>query len=179
MSPDEFDALFDRFRRSAFRLETLPAYLVDEEAARIAAFKAGEARPERSVRTNPWLARIAWTTVADGKDWRRIRVLDDPLTDYQQYQLPGYLESQACGDQVRIIGRDDIPGESDYWLFDASDSGDGASAVILSYDPAGRFLGFDPVPAPGEVARLSAFALRCWEYARPLNHYLACEALSH
>ncbi len=105
------------------------------EADRIEAFRRGLPRPERSVRTWPWLARIAVNPAA-GK--QRVRVLDEPLTEYQRYQLGGYVESQAVGDEIRVARRGAAPHlaaalATDFWLFD------GTTAVILAYDGEGAF----------------------------------------
>ena len=56
----DLNACFDLFERTAERLEALPAYAVGgAEEERLRAFRLGLPRPERSVRTSPWLARIA------------------------------------------------------------------------------------------------------------------------
>jgi hypothetical protein len=130
----EFDALFDAFTTEVARLETLPAYAVGgAEQQRLAAFRGGHPRPLRSVRTDPWLARMAVSTVVAGKSWTRIRVVDDPMTDYQRYQLASYRESQAVGEQVRIAQRVAV-GEvgTDFWLFDRR------MVVLMHYDADGR-----------------------------------------
>src|SRR5690348_1452179 len=77
--------LFDTLQVSAFRLETLPAYSVSAEAERYAAFLRGHRMPERSPRTSAFLARMAATR--DRKSWRRVRVIDEPPTDYEQFEL--------------------------------------------------------------------------------------------
>ena len=92
MNFDEFDAWFDRFERSTFRLETLQRYAVSEEDERLRAFREGAPRPERSVRTSPWLRRIAVTTVA-GKRWQRVHIVEHPLSEYLCYEIEGYVES--------------------------------------------------------------------------------------
>jgi len=89
---DEFDAWFDRFERSTFRLETLQRYAVSEEDERLRAFREGTPRPERSVRTSPWLRRIAVTTVA-GKRWQRVHIVEHPFSEYLCYEIEGYVES--------------------------------------------------------------------------------------
>ncbi len=111
---------FDRFTTTAFRLETLPAYDVPEEPRQLDDFVAGLPVPERSVRTSKWLARMATTTVA-GKAWSRLRVISDRPTPYERWELDRFVESQACGEQIRIIVREDhldLVGR-DFWLFDA------------------------------------------------------------
>jgi hypothetical protein len=168
MTPTEFDACFDRFQRSAFRLETLPAYIAPGEAERIEAFRRGEARPVRSVRTDRWLARIAVTTATGGKSWQRVRVLDDPLTFYQAYQIRGYLESQAAGDDIRIASRRGLPlAKTDFWLFDER------LVMWLHYDVNGLWLGADLSDSPRDVADCLAARNAALAASVPLNEYLA------
>jgi hypothetical protein len=169
MTPQEFDACFDRFKRTAFRLETLPEYIAPGELERIEAFMRGEARPERSVRTAPWLARIALSTVSEGKQWCRVRLLDDPLTEYERYQLQGYAESQAAGEEIRIIPRRDmyVPLTPDFWLLDD------AAIVFLSYDANGRWLGSRLSHDPGQLALCRQERDTALHRSVPLNEYLA------
>ena len=169
LTAEQFEACFNDFHVEAFRLETLQRYLVDDEIPRIEAFRRGAARPERSVRTSPWLRRIA-TTTALGKSWKRIHVVDLPLSEYLRYELVGYVESQATGEQVRLLERPDGFVAGDFWLFDA-DSAD-AYAIALRYDPDGRYLGADLVSDPqrlDEYRRLREI----WHSGVALNEFLA------
>jgi hypothetical protein len=170
----EFDALFDGFRFTAERLETLPAYAVGgAEAERLAARQADRPRPERSVRTDPWLARMARSTVIDGKRWRRVRIVDRPLTDYQRYQLDSYVESATTGEEIVLVPRDESgdDGSGDFWLFDAETPA--ALAVLMHYHADGRVEGHELVRDRERIdvlrARLQAVARR----AKPLNDFLA------
>lgn len=175
LTADQFDALFDKFRRSVYRLEALPAYDVGEEDEDLAAWRAGQALPERSIRTSPWLARIASSTLNDSKEWTRVRVLDDPLTEYERFELGAYVESQACGDQMRIALRRDV-GEvgPDFWLFDAETaSAPGALAVVMLYDDRGRWRGSEKVTDRGRLRELTAVRARVDAVSVPLNEYLA------
>lgn len=174
MTPTNLDALFDGFTDSAFRLEVLPTYAVGgAEAERIAAHREGRPRPERSVRTSPWLARIACTTARDGRTWMRLRVVDDPLTDYQHYQLESYRESQAAGEQVRLVRRDALPPDADvvdFWLFDMGT--EHARAVELHYTPHGAFERFESLDH-AQVAKRAIWARDLFDTAEPLNAFLA------
>ena len=118
----DLGACFDLFERSAFRLETLARLRGRRRGRAPAGLPAGLPRPERSVRTSPWLARIAQTTAA-GKSWHRVRVVGWPLTEYERYQMIGYRESAAAGDVIRIADRSAHPElavlDRDFWLFDA------------------------------------------------------------
>jgi hypothetical protein len=174
MTQEEFDACFDRFRVSVFRLEGLPAYDVPEETERIAAWRAGQARPERSVRTSPWLARIATTTTA-GKSWKRARLVEFPLTDYIKYELGSYVESQACGEEIRVAERPATLAEQpDFWLFDGDEPN--AYAAAMLYDEQGRFLGAELVTEPNVLARMRAVRDEAWAGGVPLNEFLVSAA---
>jgi hypothetical protein len=171
---EEFDAYFDRFATDVFRLENLQSYAVSQEDARLKAFRAGTARPERSVRTEPWLARIAVTTVA-GKSWERVHVVDHPLSEYLRYELVGYVESQAAGERILIADRavDEALTQlgEDFWLFDG-DSPD-AYAVLMHYDEAGHFVGFDHSTEADVLARCRRERDLVRRHAVGLNAYLA------
>lgn len=173
MTPGDFNALFDQFAATVFRLETLPAYMVGgAEQERVQAFLEGRPRPERSVRTSPWMARIAATTAA-GKNWSRLRVVDNPLTDYQRYQLESYRESQSVGEQIFIVARDQV-GDwvRDFWLFDQHLPT--AHAVLMRYSPDGALERRELVDSDGiehlQLWRIQKLALR---NAVPLNTFVA------
>jgi len=170
MTPQEFDALFDSFHVVVFRLETLPAYDVGGDADRLAAFRAGRPLPERSVRTSPWLARIALST-AEGKQWERVRVVDTPLTEYQEYELLAYQESQAAGERITIAPRSRaIDVGPDFWLFDPDTPE--AHAVLMNYAPGGQWLGATSVVDPGGLRALADIRRAALAMAVPLNTFL-------
>jgi hypothetical protein len=165
-----FDALFDLFTYSSFRYEGLPAYSVAEEAERIEAWRAGGPRPERSMRTSPWLRRVAVST-AEGKQWSRVRAVDRPLPEYLRYELAGYVENQAVGDRTYLVDRVDAWEGPDFWLFDGGT--DDARAATMSYSPAGAFEGFELVTDHAALATLNDVRHRLLERATPLNVWLA------
>ncbi len=172
MTPGGFDALFDSFRTTVFRLESFPSYDVGgSDAERIAAFREGGPIPERSVRTSPWLARLAVATVA-GKRWERVRVVDEPLTEYQRYELLAYQESQAAGEEIRVVTRSCAAADwgSDFWLFDPGVSE--ARAVAMDYAPDGRWLGAALITDLETVRGLAKIRLAARSAAVPLNEFL-------
>ncbi|NEA31848.1 DUF6879 family protein [Streptomyces sp. SID13031] len=174
MNFEEFDSHFDRFETEVFRLETLQSYAVEDEDPGLKAFREGTARPERSVRTEPWLARIATTTVA-GKDWQRIHVVDHPLSEYLRYELESYVESQAAGEGIGIADRAADPALSglgeDFWLFDADSPT--AYAVLMHYDDDGHFVGFDHTVDSAVLERCRHERDIVNQHAVGLNIYLA------
>lgn len=171
MNAEDFDALFDSVRLSVFRLEGLPAY-AGEEDDRLHAFYSGRPLPERSVRTEPWLARIALTTITEGKTWLRVRVVDEPLTDFQRYQMEPYKESQAAGEQIRVVTRSALGDTGpDFWLLDAGDVR--ARGVVMHYSGDYRWLGADLVTDPAALAELDRRRTAAIVRSEPLNEFLA------
>ncbi len=173
---DAFDALFDEFIATAHRLEGLGTYAIPREDPGLRAFRDGTARPERSVRTSPWVARMAVSTVVHGKLWSRTRVIDDPLTDYELFELPSYIESQTAGEEIRLIGRDvaiELAGDigPDVWVFDIDT--DRPFAAVMRYGADGAFEGFDRLDGPEAVQSFADRAALLHAHAVPLPEYLA------
>lgn len=171
MTLDEFNALFDSITRSAFRFEGLPVYAVDEEDADLAAWRAGRPVAERSVRTDPWLARIADQTINCGIDWSRVRYVPSPLPWYVRWEIEdGYAESQAVGERIWLTGDRSAWDGPDFWLFDAGTPG--AHAVLQHYDEHGAPSGFEPVIERAALARLEVAARALTASATPLNRWI-------
>jgi len=160
---------FQHFRFSAFRLETLPVYDVPNEVDELAAYREGRPLSERSVRTSPWLAQMAATTGA-GKEWQRLRLIGTEPTLYEAWEIGRYVESQACGEQVRLLDRADHLGlvGRDFWLFDVGTPS--AAAYLMDYDDHGGFHGAEQVPGD-QLVELAAVA-DLWRSAIALNDYL-------
>jgi len=109
-----------------------------------------------------------------GLDWRRVRILDAPATEYQRYRLVSDTEAQACGERVRLVPRPELAdlGEiHDVWLFDMATTA--ARAAVLRYDDAGHYLGAEISDDPAELHTLTATWRVVWERGVPLNDYLA------
>lgn len=164
-----FDALFDEFRRTAFRYEGLPTYSIPTEQPRIQAWREHRARPERSVRTSDWLRRIAVTT-AQGKEWTRVRAVDRPLPEYLRFELTAYVENQAVGDRTLLLDRDATSADRDFWLFDGGS--EDARAALMTYSPEGGFLGYELVDDREALADLERTRQRLVDAAMPLNEWL-------
>lgn len=143
----EFSQLFTGFRHTAFRLETLQAYDVPQEAKSLAAFLAGQPMPLEAPEDD-WASTVADGTLA-GKAFRRVHVVEEPLTDYLRYELAIYWLNVEAGEDVRILPVQsgewpELP-RRDYWLFDSR------SLWFMNYDAQGRFLGAAPAANAEEV----------------------------
>jgi hypothetical protein len=63
---EEFGALFERFERSAFRIEARDRYDVEHERDEFAAFLEGKPLPPRFAESDPWLSLVAPIKPRDG-----------------------------------------------------------------------------------------------------------------
>src|SRR5690348_17887419 len=87
LTGDDFNDLFRYFERTAVRLETQAVYTVTEEHESVAEFLAGEPRPVTEFAFYAaWLDKIRAATAA-GKRVERVRILDEPPTDYQRWEV--------------------------------------------------------------------------------------------
>jgi hypothetical protein len=167
MNLQDLEHLMDQVRESCFRLESLPQYLVPQEAAEFAAWRAGSPRQRRTPQNNAWLAELE-QIVARGIRWYRVRILDHPLTDYSRFELAGYRDTQAAGQQTYVADRRDHEQladlQEDFWLLDDR------TAVRMVYDDDGHFVHPEPVDDVTRYVRMRDTAMAC---AEPLPDYLA------
>jgi uncharacterized protein DUF6879 len=128
----QFEAQFDTFSYSAFRLEALQHY-------------AGTTRDDQ------WVAQLRrsrhW-----GKTHQRVHVIVDPLTAAMQQELTeGYGPNVTAGEDIGIIScpegdvwPDDVP-RHDFWIFD------GTLLYEMDYHPDGTWAGARRVRDPGRI----------------------------
>jgi hypothetical protein len=134
---DPFHEPFTSFAHEAFRLEALPHYRVLGEAGMVEEYLSGNV--PCLVRDHAdWLSVVRALTSNDRRI-RRVRVIDDPRTEYQTFQLGWvYLHNVEAGEDIRTIRRDvireSLTAPSDFWLFDRE------WGLRLDYDYLGRFL---------------------------------------
>jgi hypothetical protein len=122
----EFGHYMRTFESSAFRLEQQPAYAVDFEAEHVAAFRAGDVRDPREMpEFAAWLPTVA-EHVAQGRRIERVRIHQDPPTDYQRWVRyvgrwnveAGEVIHYATTEQARRAGLLPDAGPYDWWLLD-------------------------------------------------------------
>ncbi|MEU8749730.1 DUF6879 family protein [Streptomyces chartreusis] len=136
--------VFTDLKHTAWRLETRRGYATDRGSEAWARWKAGEnvARDE----PDAWRRNVA-EQVAQGKTFGRVRIVDQPLTEGQEFLLTRAPSNVAAGDEVRYLWRADavrlgLP-DFDFWLIDSRtvlrfvfDEQDTTMGVIVSEDPA-------------------------------------------
>ena len=133
---EQWQSFFDAFQRTAFRLETYPAYDVASEREEFEQFLASGSL--RIPDDDPWLTRVRHFR-ATGRWIGRVHRLRRPLTDYLRYEFAVYRHTVAAGEDVRILDVTDQPDpglpSEDFWLFDDT------SIVRMDYDNQGKQLG--------------------------------------
>ncbi|QDL71045.1 DUF6879 family protein [Streptomyces malaysiensis] len=135
LAGEEWAARFEGFQREAWRLETLPQYLMPQEEEEFAAFKAG-ARIDPHAVSNEYTDRLR-RQVAEGRPQGRVHVLTRPLSDYLRFEFSQYYAPHAlAGERIRILDVTDrdnpLEGVQDFWMFDRTE------VVLMNYHPDGR-----------------------------------------
>ncbi|MET9028057.1 DUF6879 family protein [Nocardia sp. NPDC004168] len=162
--PDLWPNLFRELKWDAFHLEVRDEYHVADEDTRIRAFLAGEPAPY--TRT-PWQDLMLETT-SRGVSVTRVRVVTEPLSDYQRWLLSVTGYNVEAGDGICYVPRN-IAGTvplDDWWLMD------GERVVYNLTDPAGAPAGLAVTTDPGIVAYYQEVRGRLWKLAIPYAEYV-------
>ena len=112
-----FSELIAATRRSAAHLETRDGYTPDDPA--FAGWRAGN--PAAAPAGAAWYDLVREHT-ARGVEFRRARVVSEPLADYIRFEYESTAFNVAAGELVRWLPRHTAPGLlvplADFWLFD-------------------------------------------------------------
>lgn len=123
---EEFWQHLASFKQSAFRFEQQPAYDVGVERDMFDEFLAGHPKPPTE---NPdlwaWMTQVAQLT-AEGKTMSRVRIADEPPTDYQRWSRYMDRWNREAGETIDYLSRRHAhevgllqsAGSADWWLFD-------------------------------------------------------------
>lgn len=169
MNIDEFYGKFHSFKRRAFRLETLPQYLSDEEEGNLQAFLNGE---QLFGPIDPEWPKMIARNVAAGKSMSRVHVVPDLLTPYLRYEIEwGYAHNIEAGEDVRLL-MPEAPrevrqlAERDFWLFDDE-------VVLMDYDADGRLVGVELEEDADRIQKYCRSKDILLSHAIPVREYLS------
>ncbi|MFW8744810.1 DUF6879 family protein [Mesorhizobium japonicum] len=107
--------LFDQFQISAFRLEALPRYKVDDEVDALAQFEATGTLPANH--NEDW-AELIRGNIAAGKTMKRLRLFEVPLNSYETFERAVYETNVAAGEEIHAADRAEFQLDRDFWCFD-------------------------------------------------------------
>lgn len=170
LTPSAFMEQFDTVERSALRLESRPSTDIEEERSELQAFLAGELPEAREWTPDAWTTMVTLRT-SSGAVFRRVRVMDQPLTDYNRYMIYCGRRSVSIGEDVRYLPRTeanalDLP-DHDFWVFDST------RLVELRFTADNRPLGHDLISDPVVAARHEDWIHRASAVATPWADYVA------
>lgn len=145
---EDWRAILRGFRVEAWRLETLPQYLVPQETDELAAFRAG-VRIDFRTYSSPYVDDLR-RLHAEGRRKGRVHVVSRPLSEYLRFEFSRYYEPHArAAEDIRILDVTDrahpLPDVQDFWMFDRS------TVVLMHYEPDGTQTSrelYDGDPAP-------------------------------
>ncbi|MGW3745432.1 DUF6879 family protein [Streptomyces sp. NPDC005146] len=169
-SAPPFAELLANCRQSAVHLEMRDSYDDPDEAPRVVAWHAGyQPDPDdRSTWWRPWLDMVS-EAVGRGVEFRRARIVSEPVSKYTQYLYDGTFANVAAGEQIRWLPRRQasdiaLPG-NDFWVFD------GRLVRFGYFSGDGTYLG-DEVDDRADVVRLCVNAFETvWDRAVPHADY--------
>lgn len=171
LTADEFGRLLAGVRHTAFRLELQPVYREPTEADSVAAFLAGQpGNPMDIPGATEWWQAVS-ALVAGGGRVERVRVQEDPPTDYQMWErwLDKAFNRQA-GEQIRYMGRGQahacglLPaaGDVDWWLLDSS------QLVRMWFDGHGNRIRTELTTDPAAVVQANVWRDLAVHHSAPL-----------
>lgn len=152
ISEEGFAGLFREFCFTAFRLETRDYYAMSYEREAFRLFLKGRPQPPTMLPWwQDWLTQIQELT-HDGKRIGRVRIVSEPPTDYQRWEMWATRFHIEVGEEIHYLSRSaalalQIPLDEDWWLFDDT------QMVIMRYTSAGEMDGKTLITDPGVIAR--------------------------
>lgn len=129
---------FDSFKISAFRVETLQRYNVDEEQEAFQYFLKNNKLPKWIC--DDWCdiikqAKAKWATM------QRVHLLQFPISKYLSFEFEEYKNNIKAWEEIYYIPANECPIkiESDFWIFDDT------TILGMHYDNNGKFIDFKKI----------------------------------
>jgi hypothetical protein len=166
LSYDDFSALFPQVKREALHLEMRDSYGTEAEIPHLAKWAAGQ--PDDLGWLKPWCTLVRDATAA-GKAFRRVRIVSEPLSDYQRWAYSLTAVMADAGEDIRWVPRARVselmfPG-NDFWLFDDE------LLVFLVFAGNGLVVDRPAMTDPRLIGRCRASFEAAWALSIPHREY--------
>lgn len=119
ISYEELKDSLNSFQREALHLEMRDSYGTAAEIPHLAKWEAGE--PDDTDWLQPWFDTVRSGAQA-GKVFRRLRIVSEPVSDYQKWVLKDSPLFVEAGEDIRWVPRSRVSTvslpDNDFWLFD-------------------------------------------------------------
>jgi hypothetical protein len=166
ITADDLTELTGSFQRSMIHLETRDAYGTETELPHMAKWLAGE--PDDFGWLDEWCSKIR-AHVAAGRSARRVKIVSEPLSDYQRWAYDVFTPIVAAGEDVRWLARPLVsticlPG-NDFYLLDDE------RVVFLHYAGTGLNTGFTTTTDPDIVEMCATAFEKVWPLATLHSEY--------
>jgi hypothetical protein len=163
----QFTDLFTEFDHEAVHLEMRDSYGTAIELPHMAQWAAGE--PDDLEWLRPWCDQVR-LHVAEGKTYRRVHVVSEPLSDYQRWSHSIMQPHIDAGTDLRWVGRRQVssvafPG-NDFWMFD------GHLVVFHHYAGNGANIDFTTSTDPHDIQLCRSAFDALWKLATPHADYV-------
>ncbi|MGH3647288.1 MAG: DUF6879 family protein [Micromonosporaceae bacterium] len=172
LNDDEWESLFDQIKYTAFRLELQPAYDVSYEQEPLRRYLAGELTDPWKYKdeTHEWCRLVSALTQRGGR-MERVRVFEDPPTDYQRWLrwasevnvAMGELQWYVTRQQAHDFGLLPPAGNVDWWLFDSE------KLIQMHFQPDGQKLRYELVDDPATVVQANGWRDMALYHARRIE----------
>lgn len=172
ITDEEFWRQLAGYERSAWRFEQQPMYHVGYERRQFDDFLAGHPEPPTKNRElGAWMAQVARQT-SEGKTVGRVRVVDDPITDYQRWLRWVDRWNREAGETIdylsrrhaREVGLIPAVGDQDWWLFDDR------RLMLMHFDDIGRSVRVELLEDEPEIVKAREFRDLAIRAAREESH---------
>lgn len=163
---EQFQELTASIKRSSVHLETRDAYGTEAELPHMARWAAGE--PDDLDWLQDWCNKVK-DHVAEGRTLRRLKIVSEPLSDYQRWASTVIGPIVDAGEDIRWVPRRLvssvlIPG-NDYYVLDNE------LVVFLHYAGSGLNSAITTSTDPADVERCTAAFEQVWSLAIPHGEY--------
>ncbi|MGL5828483.1 MAG: DUF6879 family protein, partial [Angustibacter sp.] len=170
MRPATYEDLNDLCRgitSSFFHLETRDSYGTEVELPHFARWKTGQ---YDDLAWLDWWLEMLDRHRAAGRVCRRVRIISEPLSEYQQWTHSHVKEFTDAGEEIRYLPRTLltatlIPGSGDFYVFDET------TVLFLHYSGEGINVGFELTEDP-QIARACVASFdEVWRRATSADAY--------